>query len=158
MSQETRLRLDDLVIDLERQCVHRGALALPVSGLSFRLLAHFLRAGTQPVSFDELIEAVWAPAVVNEETVTQRVKLLRQALGDDSRNPRYLRSVRGVGYQLCVAPTVAIEPPSPSVGVGVRRQGLASRWRVVAAFALVAIVLATKTRENPGQSAVLAPG
>jgi len=40
------------------------------------------------VAVDELIEGVWKPALVNEETVTQRIKLMRQALGDDSRNPR----------------------------------------------------------------------
>lgn len=61
------------------------------------------------MSFDKLIQSVWAPAMVNEETVTQRVKLLRQALGDDSRNPRYLRSVRGLGYQLCSAPLDATD-------------------------------------------------
>ena len=64
--------------------------------------------GVEVVEFDELIEAVWAPAVVGEETVTQRVKLLRQALGDDGRNPRYVRSIRGRGYQLC-GPVVAVD-------------------------------------------------
>ncbi|MBW8810834.1 MAG: winged helix-turn-helix domain-containing protein, partial [Lysobacter sp.] len=73
-------------------------------GLSFQLLAYLIAQGDRVVGFDELIEQVWAPAVVNEETVTQRVKLLRQAMGDDGRDPRYLRSVRGRGYQLCVRP------------------------------------------------------
>jgi len=97
-------RLDDIDIDLQRQRVERGGVALDVTGLTFQLLRYLLAQGDRVVGFDELIEHVWAPAIVNEETVTQRIKLLRQALGDDSRRPRYIRSVRGQGYQLCVSP------------------------------------------------------
>ena len=100
----TRFRLDDLIIDLTRQRVTRAEVVLDVAGLSFRLLGCLLRRGVDVVPFDTLIAEVWAPAVVNEETVTQRVKLLRQALGDDGRQPRYVRSVRGRGYQLCAMP------------------------------------------------------
>ena len=96
----TRYRLDDLLIDVPRQRVERDGVLLDVGGLSFRLLECLLEQGQRVVGFDELIERVWAPAVVNEETVTQRVRLLRQSLGDDGRNPRYLRSVRGLGYLL----------------------------------------------------------
>lgn len=97
-------RLDDLAIDVARRRVQRGDTVLDVAGLSFELLAYLLAQGDRVVGFDELIACVWAPAVVGEETVTQRVRLLRQALGDDGRNPRYLRSVRGKGYQLCSLP------------------------------------------------------
>lgn len=109
-----RYRLDDLLIDVPRQRVERDGVVLDINGLSFRLLQHLLEQGQRVVGFDELIERVWAPAIVNEETVTQRVRLLRQSLGDDGRNPRYLRSVRGQGYQLCALPqplTEAAETP-----------------------------------------------
>jgi DNA-binding winged helix-turn-helix (wHTH) protein/tetratricopeptide (TPR) repeat protein len=104
MESPTRYRLLDLHIDLARQRVTRDGAALDVQGLSFQLLACLLRHGDAVVDFDTLMAEVWAPAVVNEETITQRVKLLRQSLGDDGRNPRYVRSVRGRGYQLCVPP------------------------------------------------------
>lgn len=147
-------RLDDLSIDLERQTVRRGDESLPVSGLSFRLLAHLLSVGTRVVSFDELIESVWSPALVNEDTVTQRIKLLRQALGDDSRTPRYLRSVRGMGYQLCSVPTAQADAATddesivatstahvveaPDSAKPRHRRGLASIVVAVIALALVA--------------------
>jgi DNA-binding winged helix-turn-helix (wHTH) protein len=98
------LRLLDLIVDTASQQVMRNDARLDVSGLNFRLLACLLAHGDAVVDIDTLMADVWAPAVVNEETVTQRVKLLRQALGDDSRQPRYIRSVRGRGYQLCSAP------------------------------------------------------
>ncbi|MFC5742179.1 winged helix-turn-helix transcriptional regulator [Dyella tabacisoli] len=107
MNQPRLYRLLDLQIDLARQQVSRDGTTLDVQGLSFQLLACLLSHGHAVVDFDRLIAEVWAPAIVNEETVTQRVKLLRQALGDDGRRPRYIRSVRGRGYQLCEPPQVA---------------------------------------------------
>lgn len=106
-------QLADLRIDLAARSVHRADEVLPLHGLSFELFAYLLQQGDRVVGTDELIQAVWAPAIVNDETVTQRVKLLRQALGDDSRRPRYLRTVRGRGYQLC-APVSASDSSSAS--------------------------------------------
>jgi DNA-binding winged helix-turn-helix (wHTH) protein/tetratricopeptide (TPR) repeat protein len=135
MDSSSRYRLLDLHIDLARQRVTRDGQPLDVQGLSFQLLACLIRHGDTVVDFDTLMAEVWAPAVVNEETVTQRVKLLRQSLGDDGRNPRYIRSVRGRGYQLCEAPQI-IETPiaeEPSARGG--------RWSLLA-VALGALVLA----------------
>jgi DNA-binding winged helix-turn-helix (wHTH) protein/Flp pilus assembly protein TadD len=146
-------RLLDLDIDLPRQRVTRGGQRLDVAGLSFQLLAYLLAQGQRVVGFDELMQAVWAPAVVNEETVTQRVKLLRQALGDDARQPRYLRSVRGQGYQLVEAPqalAAAVMAAAP------RR---AWRWIVPAAVLGVVAVgagLAWRHARTPAPSPLLA--
>ena len=139
-------RLDDLVIDVPRQRVERNGQALDVNGLSFRLLHYLLEQGQRVVGFDELIECVWAPAIVNEETVTQRVRLLRQSLGDDGRNSRYLRSVRGKGYQLCVEPQVLTE-----VGVSTKQSHQRRGWIIAGALvsgALVAIGLWKRTPET----------
>jgi len=108
----SRYRLIDLRIDLDRQRVMRGETPLAVRGMSFQLLACLLRHGGDVVSFDTLMDEVWAPALVNEETITQRVKLLRQALGEGEcgRVSHYVRSVRGQGYQLC-EPPVADDAP-----------------------------------------------
>lgn len=134
----TRYRLDDLVIDLERQRVDRDGELLNVAGLSFQLLRYLVEQGDRVVGFDELIQRVWAPAVVNEETVTQRVKLLRQALGDDGRRPRYLRSVRGQGYQLCVRP----EPMPAFEPANMPEPGSHRSRRVVMAMAGVVVFAA----------------
>lgn len=123
-------RLLDLRIDLDHQVVERDGQRLDVSGLSFRLLACLVEHGDQVATFDALIAAVWAPAVVNEETVTQRVRLLRQALGDDARAPRYIRTVRSRGYQLG-APVVP-----ELVAPGRRRLAL---WPALAAVGVLAV-------------------
>lgn len=130
MAEPAAFRLDDLVVDLRAQCVKRDGLPVEVSGLSFQMLAYLIRQGDRVISFDELIASIWAPAVVNEETVTQRVKLLRQALGDDGRSSRYLRSIRGRGYQLCSRPVAITAEANPG------------RRRAIAAVA-ISLVLAS---------------
>ncbi len=99
--------LDDLTIDTVKNKVWRSEQSLKVTGLSFQFLSFMLTKETAVVTFDELMDGVWSPAVVNEDTVTQRVLLLRNALGDNGRNPRYIRSVRGQGYQLAAQPIAA---------------------------------------------------
>ncbi|MCB1589452.1 MAG: winged helix-turn-helix domain-containing protein [Xanthomonadales bacterium] len=141
----------DLTIDLGTRQVLRGEQLLDIQGLSFDLLAWLLQQPQRVVTPTELIEAVWAPAVVNDETVTQRVKLLRQALGDDSRQPRYLRTVRGRGYQLCAAATViAATRESPVPRTAHRRPRAWPAWLGAAVLALA--VMAWFTLRTPVES------
>jgi TolB-like protein/Flp pilus assembly protein TadD len=64
---------------------------------------------------------IWGKTVVGEETVKQRVKLLRQALGDSSSDPVYLEAVRGRGYRMLAEVTV------PGVSEGGEKQDGKSR-------------------------------
>ncbi len=148
-----RFQLGDLCIDVPRQRVEREGVLLDVRGLSFRLLHYLVQQGQRVVGFDELIAQVWAPALVNEETVTQRVRLLRQSLDDDSRQPRYLRSVRGQGYQLCV-PVQAIEGPAPA---DARRGRVALGVCIAAAIAVMVGAVWAWQSWPFGQAASLPP-
>ena len=96
----TCYRVDDLMIDTRVRQVTRDGLDLGVTNLSFDLLLALVRAAPNLVTFDALMAHVWPGVVVNPETITQRVKLLRQALGDNADNPRYVLAVRGHGYRL----------------------------------------------------------
>ena len=106
-------RLGDLVIDLDRESLRRGQETIELPELSFRLLAALASHAPERVSKNELIREVWGDVVVGDETLAQRVSLLRQALGDDSQDPRYISSVRGHGYRLVcdVRPAGENSPP-----------------------------------------------
>jgi hypothetical protein len=56
------------------------------------------------------MDQVWGDVVVSPETLTQRVKLVRDALGDDPHEPRYIGLVRGEGYRL-IAAVSTLAPP-----------------------------------------------
>ena len=93
-------QVDDLTIDLAPRRVRRAGTVIPLKALSFDLLVALVRAAPALVSFDQLSERVWPGLVVTPETIVQRVKLLRSALGDDSHAPRYIEGVRGRGYRM----------------------------------------------------------
>jgi len=93
-------RLGDLTIDTGRQQVSRGIERVALPKLSYDLLLALVRAAPNVVSLDELMRLVWAGLIVSPETVSQRVKLLRDALEDDPRVPRYIGGLRGRGYHI----------------------------------------------------------
>ena len=109
-----RYRLRDLVVDVGAGAVKRGREALALSPLTFDLLVALIRRAPQPVRRQELLETVWPNEFVNEDTLWQRVRLLREALGDVAEEPRYLTSVRGWGYK--VVPDVErLEDPAAPI-------------------------------------------
>jgi adenylate cyclase len=93
----------DLTIDTGRQLVIRAAESIALPKLSYDLLLMLVRAAPNLVSLDELMRLVWPGIIVSPETVSQRVKLLRDALDDDPRVPRYIGGLRGRGYQIVAA-------------------------------------------------------
>ncbi len=106
-------RIDDLTIDFARRKVYDAnhrEIALPA--LSFDTLRALVEASPAVLTNDELIERAWRGSVVSDETVTQRIRLLRKALQDDRRQPRYIETIRNVGYRL-IPPVSA--SPAPSI-------------------------------------------
>lgn len=93
-------QVDDLTIELGPRRVRRAGTVIPLKALSFDLLVALARAAPKLLSFDQLSEQVWPGLVITPETIVQRVKLLRGALGDDARAPRYIEGVRGRGYRM----------------------------------------------------------
>jgi TolB-like protein len=124
-SDPMKYSLADLTIDTGRQLVSRAAGPIPLPKLSYDLLLALVRAAPNLVSLDELMRLVWPGVIVSPETVSQRVKLLRDALEDDPRRPRYVAGLRGRGYHMVPAvsetpdPPVASPPASTSTGSAV---------------------------------------
>jgi tetratricopeptide (TPR) repeat protein/DNA-binding winged helix-turn-helix (wHTH) protein len=96
-------QVDDLLIDLGQRRVTRAGNDIPLPHLSFELLAALARAAPDVVTFDQLTERVWPGLVITPETISQRVKLVRDALGDNPQAPRYIAGVRGSGYRMAAS-------------------------------------------------------
>jgi TolB-like protein/DNA-binding winged helix-turn-helix (wHTH) protein len=93
----------DLRVDVGQQRVLRADRDIELPNLSFRLLEALVQAAPNVLSNEMLMARVWPGLVISPETVNKRVKLLRDALGDDAQEPRYIAGVRSRGYRL-VAP------------------------------------------------------
>ena len=95
------LRLGDLVVDRERHEVSVGSRNVELTAVEFRLLVALVSSGGRVLSRDQLLDAVQVDGEVDvlDRTIDAHVRRLRVKLGDDAREPRYVATVRGVGYR-----------------------------------------------------------
>lgn len=94
------LEFDGLTVDEQRREVVRDGAQVRLSALEFDLLLLLARHPRQVFSRRQVLEQVWGPGHVGDERVVDvHVRSLRQRLGDDADDPRYIGTVRGVGYR-----------------------------------------------------------
>lgn len=97
---EARLELDGRTVELAPR--------------AFQVLCELVRRAGQLVTKDSLLDAVWGHRHVNEAALKNIVSQLRQALGDDARESRFIQTVPRRGYRF-IAPLTSGAAPPPSV-------------------------------------------
>ncbi len=95
------LTLADLVVDVDRHEVTRDGTPIPLTRVEFRLLATLIEAGGRVLTRDQLLDSVYGheQTEVLDRTVDVHIGRLRDKLGDIADHPRYVATVRGVGYR-----------------------------------------------------------
>jgi DNA-binding response OmpR family regulator len=96
----TVLSVSDVELDLSarRVCVKGHEVVL--SNKEYDLLAALMRRAGTVVSREELMREVWQTAWMgSSKTLDMHVSWLRRKLGDDAARPRYITTVRGVGFR-----------------------------------------------------------
>jgi DNA-binding response OmpR family regulator len=95
------LRHGDLVVDRDRHEARIAGRLVALTIVEFRLLVALLEADGRVLTRDQLLDAVYGQdeAEVLDRTVDVHVGRLRDKLGDDADRPRYVATVRGVGYR-----------------------------------------------------------
>jgi DNA-binding response OmpR family regulator len=101
VSSGERFRFGEIDVDTERLRVTRHGKPVDLTPTEFRLLRHLVTNPDRPFSRDELIQAVWGYTsdIGSERTVDVHVRHLRKKLEDNPAEPRWLVTVRGVGYK-----------------------------------------------------------
>ncbi len=91
--------LDDVVVDLAGHRLLRDSRELPIKPKAFELLAFLIRHPGQVFTRDQLLEQVWGYDYAGESrTVDVHIHWLRAQVESEPSRPRYLHTVRGVGY------------------------------------------------------------
>ena len=95
-----RLHFADWTLDtVSRQLISREGTVVPLSGGEYRLLRVFLQRPNRVLSRDQLLELVSGKeAGPYDRSIDVQVGRLRKRLGDDSREPRLIKTVRSAGY------------------------------------------------------------
>lgn len=91
----------DLIIDPSRHDVRRGDEKLDLTSGELRLLLTLVEAGGRILTRESLLDSLYGEGEgdVLERTVDVYVRRLREKLGDDADQPRYIATVRGAGYR-----------------------------------------------------------
>src|SRR5439155_6913659 len=77
----------------------RNATPVALIPKYFDLLHLLIRRRVEAVSKQAIFTEVWSDVIVSDGALSQAVRTLRRTLGDDSREPRYIRTVSRHGYQ-----------------------------------------------------------
>lgn len=100
------LRFDGITIDIDRHHVEVERVPVELSALQFNLLVALAESPGRVFARHQLIERVWGRDFFGEERIVDvHIANLRKALDDPAGSPRFIVTVRGVGYRFA-APLV----------------------------------------------------
>lgn len=128
---------------IERRLMRDGEL-VPLAPKSFELLLILVAAAGHVKTREELIEALWPRSVVEEQNLTVKMYALRKALDDRDEVPKYIETVRGLGYRFIapVASTATPDVPAQAAYASSLPGRRRPYWLGVAAF-MLALAVAT---------------
>jgi TolB-like protein/DNA-binding winged helix-turn-helix (wHTH) protein/Tfp pilus assembly protein PilF len=168
MPDATRYRFGPFVLHPATRQLLRDGTPVPLPPKAFDVLVLLVHMRDRVVSKEEILDAVWTDTSVIDNTLTQRIREIRDALSDGVQDPRWIKTIPRVGFHFIgevteetrLSPTVSerIEPPSiPAVdeavgpthgrldladGVGIFRTRHAGRYVALVAAVAIASSLA----------------
>lgn len=93
-----QLHLHDLVLDLNSQSVFRDGEQIGLTYTEFKILELLVTQRKKIFSLDRIYNAVWNEDAVSDSAIMMHIKNLRKKLGDNSREPKYIKTAWGRGY------------------------------------------------------------
>jgi len=98
-SSEPGFSWQGLVIDFSRHRVILKNQEMDLTATEYRLLSYMARNAGRILTPDQILTAVWGDEYIGEHHVLQvNIANLRKKLGEDSRNPKFIRTKHGMGY------------------------------------------------------------
>jgi DNA-binding winged helix-turn-helix (wHTH) protein len=93
-----RVRFGEFLLDTDSRQLFRDGAEVRLQPKTFELLDLLVRARPKALSKQHIRGQLWPDTVVGEASLTVAVAELRAALGDDAKEPRFVRTVYGFGY------------------------------------------------------------
>jgi two-component system, OmpR family, alkaline phosphatase synthesis response regulator PhoP len=113
--ETARFHFGDVCVKFDSQNVSRAGRPVGLSRREFQMLCHLIRNRGRVVLRDELLQVVWGyRALPYTRTVDVHMWQLRRKLECDPRQPRFLRTIRGVGYLFVADTSGATTPQLPN--------------------------------------------
>ncbi len=147
-------RLGDWLVDPQTNRVRRNGQAHSLQPKFMELLTFLADHRGEAVSRERIVDEVWGKHYVADGTLRHAIAMLRQTLGDDVHNPRYIETISTKGYRLIAE---VRELSSSELETGREREGAKSartrlRWLLAGGavtVAAAAILVVSLRHRNP---------
>ena len=104
-----RYRFSEFVVSPGRRVLARNGRELTLIPRYFDLLVLLIQRRHEAVHKRDIFEHVWADVTVSDSALSQAIRTIRRTLGDDSREPRFIRTVSRHGYRFVFADVIEEE-------------------------------------------------
>jgi DNA-binding winged helix-turn-helix (wHTH) protein len=94
-----RYRFSDFTLSTRKRLLIRNGQQLPLIPRYLDLLIFLVERRRDAVHRREIFDRVWSDVIVSDSALSQAIRTLRRTLGDDPREPRFIRTVSRHGYQ-----------------------------------------------------------
>jgi DNA-binding winged helix-turn-helix (wHTH) protein len=118
-----RYRFSEFILSPRRRILVRNGRELPLIPRYFDLLVFLIERRSEAVHRREIFEHIWSDVIVSDSALSQAIRTIRRVLDDDSREPRFVRTVSRHGYRFVFGDVIEEEdvgdwqnepPPIPS--------------------------------------------
>ncbi|HXG95224.1 MAG TPA: AAA family ATPase [Blastocatellia bacterium] len=99
MGHDNQIIFDPFQLDLTNECLWRDSQAIKLRPKAFAVLSYLVGRPGQLVTKEELLNAVWPETFVGEAVLKVAIRQVREALGDDSKSPRFIETAHRRGYR-----------------------------------------------------------
>ena len=90
----------DLLLDPDSRTLSRGGETIPLTNTEFAIVELLATHKKKIYSLDNIYQSVWGEDAVGDGAIMAHIKNIRKKLGDDSRNPTYIKTAWGRGYYI----------------------------------------------------------
>jgi DNA-binding winged helix-turn-helix (wHTH) protein len=90
---------DEYQLDTQRYELRHDGTLCALERQGFNVLVYLVQHRDRVVAKDEILDQLWPHQSVSESTLTQRLRAVRRALGDNGREQRFIKTLHGRGYR-----------------------------------------------------------
>ena len=121
---QVKFNFDNHILDADRRELHRGSDLVAMQPQVFDLLVHLLKHRDHVVSRDDLIALVWGGRIVSDSTLDSRINAARNAIGDNGKEQRLIRTIPRKGVRFVGAVNGPCDAQAASQAEAKMRSGL----------------------------------
>lgn len=94
------VKLGSAVFDMKKASVIKDGKVMPLKAMEYKILVYLIRNSDRVIPKEEIFEKIWDTTVVGDVTLNVHIRHLREKIEDDGGDPRFIKTVWGVGFML----------------------------------------------------------